>query len=187
MIDSEKIVQALVYILTKIQKADKIKLVKLLYIADKYHLIRYGRTITNDEFWAVKAGPMGSVTSDVLNTGNEEATYFNYNPAMLKRLDDYAFEASISKEEGFEALSESDLEILDIVVSKFGRMYKWDLVKYCHQYLEWKQYEKVFENAPTKRERIHTEELLSTIGDEPFEIIPEHIETSKQILTGMID
>jgi len=187
MIDSEKIVQTLAYILTKMQKADKIQLVKLLYIADKYHLIRYGRTITNDQFWAVKAGPMGSVTSDVLNLENEEATYFNYDSTMLRRVDDYAFETSVSDEETFEALSESDFEILDIVINKFGRMHKWDLVDYCHQYPEWKQYEKIFENAPTKRERIHTEELLSTIGDEPFEVIPEHIEISKQILTGMID
>jgi len=188
MIDQTKIIEALSYILTKIQKADKIKLVKLLYIADKYHLIRYGRTITNDDFWAVKAGPMGSATSDVLNMeGNMEATESNYPSAMLKRIDQYGFETRASEDEEFESLSESDIEMLDTVIKKFGNMNQWDLVNYTHKYQEWSQYKEILEKNPNKRARISSEEVLSIIGDEPFDITPEHIEMSKNILTGQID
>lgn len=188
MIDSAKIIQALSYVLIKTQKADKIKLVKLLYIADKYHLIQYGRTITNDDFWAVKVGPMGSATSDVLSI-EEDGELINpdYTSSMLKKVDKYAFKTVVTSKEELETLSESDIEILDIVINKFGNMDKWDIVDYCHRYQEWAQYKRIFENNPTKRAKIHLEELLSTIGDEPFDIIPEHIEMSKEILTGIIN
>lgn len=188
MIDHTKIIQALAYILTRIQKADKIKLVKLLYIADKYHLMRYGRTITNDDFWAVKAGPMGSATSDVLSVEEDvEPTNSDYSSTILKKADKYGFETLASKDEEFESLSESDIEILNIVIDKFGNMDKWALVNYSHRYQEWAQYKEMLEKNPNKRERIYSEELLSTIGDEPFDITSEHIEMSKNILTGIID
>ena len=66
MTETTKIVQALCYFLTKIKRADKLRLVKLLFLADKYHLIHYGRTVTNDEYWAMPLGPVGTTTKDIL-------------------------------------------------------------------------------------------------------------------------
>ena len=66
MIETSKIIEALHYILHKIKIADKIKIIKLIYLADKYHLVRYGRTITNDDYYAMEYGPVGSTVKDVL-------------------------------------------------------------------------------------------------------------------------
>jgi len=41
MIETKKIIQAVCYILQQIGRSDKLKLVKLLYLADKCHLMRY--------------------------------------------------------------------------------------------------------------------------------------------------
>ena len=61
------IIESLCYLLVKLKKADKIHLIKLMYLADKYHLMNYGRTITGDEYFAFPKGPGGSKTMDVLN------------------------------------------------------------------------------------------------------------------------
>lgn len=53
-------IEAIYYILSKLGKMDKLKLLKLVYLADKYHLIYYGRTITNDDYYAMKHGPIAS-------------------------------------------------------------------------------------------------------------------------------
>lgn len=71
MVETTKIIQAVCYILGRIGKANKLKLVKLLYLADKCHLVRYGRTITGDEYWAMDYGPVGSTAKDIL--GFDEA------------------------------------------------------------------------------------------------------------------
>ena len=66
MIEVSKIVQVLYHILVKIGPTDKIKLVKLVYLSDKYHLLKYARTITNDSYFAMKLGPVGSTLKDIL-------------------------------------------------------------------------------------------------------------------------
>ena len=188
MIEASKIIQAIAYILGKIKRADKIQLVKLLFIADKYHLIRYGRTITNDQYWAVKAGPMGSNTRDILGLDDEyPSPESEYTSQMIQREGMYGYKLREGNKPEFYSLSETDLEILDVVIGKFGQMDKWVLVEYTHRYPEWAQYQKLFEANQIKREKIETDELLSKLGDEPFEITEDDLKESREILTGTFD
>ena len=66
MIEAAIIVEALHYVLSKTKRAGKIKLIKLVYLADKYHLLKYGRTVTNDDYYAMEFGPVGTTVKDVL-------------------------------------------------------------------------------------------------------------------------
>jgi uncharacterized phage-associated protein len=93
MIITETIIESLYYILQKIGEADKIKLVKLIYLADKYHLIRYGRTITNDDSYAMEYGPVGTTLKDVLsydssNISEHEKKYFS---ELIENKEAYTF------------------------------------------------------------------------------------------------
>ena len=87
------IIEALYYILKKLKKADKIKLVKLIYLADKYHLIRYGRTITNDDYYAMEHGPVGTTVKDVLSfdTFNIPSKTFKYLSTLIVKVDENHF------------------------------------------------------------------------------------------------
>jgi len=193
MIDTSKIIQALCFLLNEIpsRQADKVKLVKLLYLADKCHLIRYGRTISGDDFWAMPLGLVGSVTKDVLDFDEDEDKYFpnpesEYAKMMLQRVETHTFEPKDScNQDNFNQLSETDIEALRLVAKHFGGYDKWELVRFTHRYPEWKQYEKLFSSQETKRERVYTEELLSVLPDDPFVMPDEHIEESRNILTGL--
>ena len=183
------IIEALCYILTKLQKADKIHLVKVMYLADKYHIMNYGRTISGDDFFALAHGPAGSHTMDVLEFDSyvlnkdmdyaksliETADGKEYHPAKSCVIDD------------FEMISESDIEALDFVIENFGKMNKWDVVDYTHQLKEWKQFEPLFRNGETKREAIKITDLLLNPNDKYFSVPEEHIKESLQIVTGSID
>ncbi len=180
------IIEALYYILTKIKKADKIKLVKLIYLADKYHLIRYGRTITDDDYYAMPHGPVGTTVKDILSLDrfNMSEKGFKYASKLLELIDKNNFRAKPDTRGELEMLSDTDKEALDFVVDRFGKMAQWELRDYTHKYPEWYRYENLFKNNLTRRERIETKELLSTIKNDPLATSPKHIKESRKILTG---
>ncbi|MEN8265030.1 MAG: Panacea domain-containing protein [Nitrospirota bacterium] len=189
MIETSTIIESIYYILKKVKKADKIKLVKLIYLADKYHLIRYGRTITNDDYYAMEHGPVGTTVKEVLNFDefNMSRKALKYASSLIEKIDNNNFKAKANAKNDFDMLSDSDKEALDFVIEKFGKMRQWELRDYTHKYPEWYQYEDLFRNKRTKRERLHTKELLSTIKDDPLAMPKKHIKESKGMLTGTFD
>lgn len=187
MIDTSAIIESIYYLLGKVGAATKIKLIKLIYLADKYHLMRYGRTVTGDDYYAMEHGPVGSTVKDVLEfnrftlTDNEYA----YASKLFDKIDDKTLKAKPDIQLGeLGMLSESDIDALDFIIGKFGKMTASELRNYTHRYPEWEQYRELFENNQTKRERLKTEELLSTLPGDPLGVTPEHIEESREILTG---
>jgi uncharacterized phage-associated protein len=187
-IDIRTIVQAIYYLIKKLGIVDKLKLLKLIYLADKYHLIYYGRTITNDDYYAVKLGPIPSAVKDVLefdkfSLSEEE---YKYASSFLKKIDQYNFKANAKVRTKLEMLSETDIEALDYVIKIFGLMSSSRLVNYTHKYPEWSQYRELFKSGQTKRERIAIEELLSVV-DRYFKVSDEHLEESRRIIKGAPD
>jgi uncharacterized phage-associated protein len=189
MTETTKIVQSLCFLLNKIKRADKLTLIKLLFLTDKYHLARYGRTVTGDEYWAMPIGPVGTFAKNILSLdeflSKRELKYIKEN---LKKVSEHEFEkgASCGIDE-FDMLSETDIEALNFIIQKFGKMKKRELIKYTHEYPEWKQYEKLFQRNETKREKIETEELLSTFKNDCLTMPPEHMNHSRRMLLGTRD
>ena len=189
MIETSTIIEAIYYLLRKLKKADKIKLVKLIYLSDKYHLIRYGRTITNDDYYAMEHGPVGATVKDVLSfdSFNIPPKTFKYLSTLINRDDENHFSVNPDVKITFDMLSDTDKEALDFVIEKFGKMGQWKLRDYTHKYPEWYQYKDLFENKLTRRERIETKELLSTLKDDPLSMSRKHVKESEKILTGNFD
>lgn len=187
-IDIRAIVQAIYYLLKKLGTVDKLKLLKLIYLADKYHLIYYGRTITNDDYYAVKLGPIPSSVKDVLEFDkfSLSAEEYKYASSLFKKVDQYNFKANEKARSRLEMLSETDIEALDYVIKNFGLMSSSRLINYTHKYPEWSQYRGLFKSGQTKRERIAIEELLSVV-DGYFKVSHEHLEESKKIIKGDFD
>lgn len=188
MVETGTIIESLYYLLKNLGSTDKLKLVKLVYFADKFHLIKYGRTITNDEYWAMDHGPVGSNIKDILEydvvltiSENER----QYATKFFSKIGENEFSANkIEEIPKFKFLSETDIEALDFVIQHFGKMGTWAIRDYSHKYPEWYQYKELFDSKETKRERIRTEELISVIPEDPFEFDSKDIENAKNIYTG---
>ncbi len=197
MIETATIIEAIHYILKKIKKSDKIKLVKLVYLADKYHLIRYGRTITNDDYYAMEHGPVGTTVKDVLSFDEIlSKKALRYASSLIEKTDNNNFKVKSDTKNTFDMLSDTDKEALDFVIEKFGKMSSFKLRDYTHRYPEWYKYEDLFKNRLTRRgvrlrltrsQRIDTKELLSTIKNDPLKMPPKHVKESEKILTGKFD
>jgi uncharacterized phage-associated protein len=189
MINTKTIVDVIYYILSKIKKADKLKIIKLIYLADKYHLVKYGRTITEDDYYAMRLGPVATTAKDVLSFDKElMPEEYKYITALIKQSGDYNFEANSAYKGELDTLSETDIESLDYVIKKFEKMDKSELIEYTHRYPEWKQYESLFTNGKTKRERINTKDMLSLIeSDSDLNIDKKHLEETKKLLDGTFD
>lgn len=189
MIETAKIVQAVCYILDRTGKADKLKIVKLLFLADKCHLIRYGRTITGDDYWAMEYGPVGSATKDVLTFDKDfGSNELEYASTFLKKVGEHEIDVlAPCNPESLDLLSETDVEALRIVVEKYGHLSTHDLILHTHRYPEWARYRKLFDAKQTKRERIYASEIFSILPGDPFDMPNEHVEESRRILTGLCD
>ena len=189
----EVAVEAINYILKKIGKADKLTIIKLLYLADKCHLVRLGRTITEDEYYAMNYGPVGSLAKDILTNYDDNITFSEseseYIKSLINPVDEYYYEYKTGVIN--QALSESDYESLDIILAKYSNLSSDELVKLTHNYPEWKQHESKLCNSKneTKRVRIKNEELLSLLEEDYkiFNIDAAHVEMSKNILLGYYD
>lgn len=111
--DRDVAINTILYVAERIgKKKDMHKIFKTLYFADKYHLSRYGRTITGDNYIAMEYGPVPSRISDFFKSvrgdsffpAGEFAKYFHF-------INRYMIEPDLKAD--LDYLSESDVECLD--------------------------------------------------------------------------
>jgi uncharacterized phage-associated protein len=188
MVNTKSVVQTICYILQNTGPIDKLKIVKMVYFADKLHLQLYGRTITGDSYCVMKNGPVGSTTLDVLNENLEylDENDIEYSKGYLRKLssDSKFYEASNAQNE-LDYLAKSDKKVLDQIIQKFSKIDSLELVEITHKYPEWKQYEEDFNNQTRKHADIRTEELFSQIENDPLGVDPEHAKLTKELYLGL--
>jgi len=69
--DCRKTTQALNYFAIKAGGTiNRMKAIKLVYLADRYHLRKYCRLITNDIYFAMDNGPVASGVKDIAEQSN---------------------------------------------------------------------------------------------------------------------
>ena len=164
--DERKAAEAAAFLLLKAGgKLPLIKLVKLLYLAERLSLQRYGEPLTGDRLVAMPNGPVLSMT------------YAHMNGALPSR--EGGWESWIADRAGHEValrdpsklrtpeqdllrLSDSDIEVLAEVWSQFGHWDRWKLVAYTHSDAcpEW-------EDPEGSSRPIAYEVLFSTMGYSP--------------------
>ncbi|HOX82233.1 MAG TPA: Panacea domain-containing protein [Chryseolinea sp.] len=75
MFDREKALNAILYIVRDLGKADFHKVFKILYFAEQKHLAKYGASIVSDSFIAMKNGPVPSKIYDILKAIRNELAF----------------------------------------------------------------------------------------------------------------
>ena len=118
-----------------------IKLIKLMYLAERLSLHRYGEPLTGDRLVSMTHGPVLSQTYNHIN-GAVQSINGGWDSWVSDRA---GYEVALrdpsmvrSPEQDLLALSESDLEVLDETWAEFGHWDRWALVKYTHDHCpEW--------------------------------------------------
>lgn len=188
MINTASIIEAIYYLLLKLGPKTKLHLLKLIFLADKYHLLHYGRTVTGDEYFAMQYGPVGSTVKDVLEF--DDFTLDQNELEMAQRYFDVMDpKTRKAKENGptvaeLRNLSETDFEALDHVVERYKNLSTSDLVDFTHKYPEWLQHKEMFDSKISKRERLSIEELISVIPEDGLAFSEEELEIAKELVTG---
>ena len=122
--DSEKAEAAIVYLAAqRIPGLSKGKICKLIFLADKHHLVRFGRPVTGDRICAMKDGPVPSNILNMLNRFSENPNDPSIGVLSRHVSIDRKYVHPHFRAEQFslgEFLSESDIESLQATIDRFG-------------------------------------------------------------------
>lgn len=128
----DKALQAMALIVQRLGPTEKVKLMKLLYIADKTHFLNYGFPITGDRQCAM---PWGPVPSDCLHAVNGELWPRSQAAFSILHVDDNL--VSLKVDPGVKALTQAELNSLETVIRDHGLKNRWTLVGETHRYPEY--------------------------------------------------
>lgn len=135
--DECKTAQLAAYFLLKAGgKMPLLKLMKLLYLADRESISQYDYPITFDHFVAMPHGPVLSLTLDIANGFTLSEKNGGWKDLIEDR-DNHDI-AVRSSEILFDRLSDADIEVIEETWTKFGSMNQWQIRDFTHDQLpEW--------------------------------------------------
>ncbi len=138
----KKATQALnFFALKKDGKINKMKAIKLIYLADRLHLRKYGRPIVGDKYFAMKYGPVGSVTLNIANLSHKlSKNTILYAKRYVKPIDKKTFASAHPLETNL--FSKTDMECLESIYKEFSDKDQFELADITHTYSEWLKHEK---------------------------------------------
>ncbi|MFM8333249.1 MAG: Panacea domain-containing protein [Candidatus Methylumidiphilus sp.] len=140
MFSEQRVAQMAAYLLHKAGgRMEYIKVLKLLYLADRTAMGRWGESISGDHFVSMPHGPVLSQTYDLIKFGSGSPSAMNWD-YWIKDEDKYeiSLRQTPCDRELLDELSDAELEILDGVFDKFGAMSWREIVNYTHDHCaEW--------------------------------------------------
>jgi hypothetical protein len=162
MVQFEKTVQVLNWLARRNGgRIGRLRAMKLVFFADRYHLRKYGRMVTEDEYWAMRYGPVPSTTKEVagMSFADGDSDEARYAAQFLAVESPNGKPQVVSREEvDSAALSETDVEALAFAWNTFGRRH--DLVDEAHVYPEWAEHRAAIEGQGMARRRMDVERFL---------------------------
>ena len=161
-------------------RISKMRVIKLIWLADRYHLRHYGRPIIGDQYWAMPFGPVGSSVKDIAEASGFLADEERDYSGKYLRSDGYEVE-SIARPD-LDVLSATDIEALRVVRETVGSHNKFQLVELSHAYPEWSKFREQLASKQSSRERMS---YIDFFGDSPtidkFRDNPETVRNAKSI------
>ena len=140
LFDEKKLTQATAFFLYKAHgRLPILKLMKLLYIAERESFRKFHRPLIGDSLVSMKHGPVLSITYNVMNGAVRHQDFWNEwisdrsdNEVALKD------ESLIRDEDDLLELSDNDISLLNEVWEEFGHLTRWQLVDWTHAHCpEW--------------------------------------------------
>lgn len=161
---------------------DKLKAAKLLYFADKYHLVRFGTPIIGDNYVHLDFGPVPSKALDILNDAceNRTITYAEgesnkdkFTEYLVVKKTLWHFPSfALKKDPNLDCLSESEQEAVLSTIEQYGKYSPGELIDLTHQDASWLKTERneeidyrlFFDNEPDARSEAL--EYLESLSEE---------------------
>lgn len=162
-LDSEKMLESLIYIAKRMPQHDVYKSLKGLYFGDKHHLANQGRLIYGETYSAMDHGPVPQAAYDLTKTLKLEAsTELFVDEALLAtfRLD--GFSLIPIRDADFAKLSAAERESLDWAIRYVAHMTFEQVKKASHD----AAYERTPHNLPIRLE--HIVEMLPAAARQKF-------------------
>ena len=180
MFNEQKVAQMAAYFLNQMttKRLYLIKLMKLLYLADREAMKKYGFPISGDHMVSMNHGPVLSRTYELMNGATKPnpkgwegwvSDRENHRLALRKDID--------ASRSNLDKLSDAEIEVLDSVWNEFGHMLKWDLVDYTHDNCpEWS-------NPHDSSTPINYKDILKAVGktDDEAEYYTCRMHNEKQL------
>ncbi|MBI5805590.1 MAG: Panacea domain-containing protein [Desulfocucumaceae bacterium] len=117
-------------------KMDIIKLVKLIYLAEREAIVRWGSPIIYDNYCSMRLGPVPSLTLNLIN-GTYDIVQPKYWQTYIAEREGHAIRLKKRKTPN-DQLSRAEESLISEIYGKYGKMDKWKLSKYTHKLPEWK-------------------------------------------------
>ena len=124
-----KAIEAILYLAQKISDSDIYGICKLLYLADKTSLEKYGRFIFGETYCAMEQGATPSNVYDLLKEVSQK-------PIDEFRVEGY--QIVTMRDANTDYFSESDIECLDSIINRWGKVSNRDRREAAHD-SAWKQ------------------------------------------------
>lgn len=142
-------------------RMEYLKLIKLLYYADRESLDRLGRPISGDRYVSMKHGPVLSNVYDLVKqTISGKPPKGCWADAIISE-GRYALKLKTEPDVG--ALSEAEIELIERVYADYGASDRWDVRDRTHKLPEWG------DPGASSRE-IGIEQILQVLGKSEDEI-----------------
>jgi uncharacterized phage-associated protein len=157
----KKATQALNFLARKKEgKINKMKAIKLIYLADRLHLRKYGRPIIGDVYWAMKMGPVGSCVKRVAELTNMSEDVYLYAKKYVQPIDNKKHHIASFKPVDLDVFSKTDIECLEAVYNQFSDKDQFELRDITHQYPEWIKHEKQLKTG--KRAQMNYDDFFAS-------------------------
>ena len=129
----EKFLNSVAFFAENCPGATKKKICKLLYYADKEHLLNYGRPVTGDTYYRLPHGPIPTKGLDLLNG--------NASRESLALRDKYfevrGWDVKHKRTADLRAFSKSELRVLEAVRARYGHLSADYLERLTHREATW--------------------------------------------------
>ncbi len=169
--NAERTAQAAAHLIRRAGgRINYMKLIKLLYMADRGSLARWGQPITGDRFVSMPHGPVLTRVYDQITTGPDPAVSL---APWFRLIEREGYDArNVSDDPATDELSRREVALLDSVFDEFRDMDQWQMRDYCHAELpEWQDPQGSSYPIPFER-------VLQVLGKSAEEIREAHEEAA---------
>lgn len=148
--DAKKAAEAAAFLLLKARERDAsitvLKLMKLMYLAERESYRQYGAPIVGDNLFSMPHGPVLSNTLNLINSVPEERQGGDHWDALIAERDGGKYMylqpgARVNSTDDLLQLSDADVEILEQVWCEFGKLSAHKLRDYTHDHANCPEWE----------------------------------------------